>query len=257
MTISSQRRENLRRAGSMIDRFRQRTASQRRHQAERFLETEGPRIRARRNNSSISGSLDFLNEGRNVPFPYGRRSNGTLLIRSENTHALAKWLLREKSTNPWTREPIRPEDRYRVYRKALFTNNGTYLSESEKREMRRYVRNYLRTPPGSPPPAPRKTSQRSTLRRIFGSTPDRSRTRNTNISHPRRSFYVSITPGSNQTPMRVTPIERSVNDPQRVIRQLFEQNMNRIRSLGTPRRRSTRGSTRTPSRAPSRTPARA
>lgn len=173
--ISPQRRRRLDEAARLLRRFRQLPASEQARQVRELLREQGARRRAAGNNASLSGTLNFLKNGRDVPFPVGKTRDGKTIWRSEDSHALASWLVRSE-TNPWTRERVNKSTRNAVFRKALATRHiGNALSENAIRYMERNLRSPTRTPPS----APRARRQR---RRTNTATPRRGGTTRRRLS---------------------------------------------------------------------------
>jgi hypothetical protein len=67
----------------------------------------------------ISGSREYLLHGRGIRFPVGIRQNGSLIYKKENVNFLGKWL-RQKQTNPWTRNRVGgPTLPHRVHQEVI------------------------------------------------------------------------------------------------------------------------------------------
>jgi hypothetical protein len=95
---------------------------------QRRLRNEMARQRARNNNASLSGNLNFLNKGRNIAFHVGNQSNGTPIYRAEDSHVLARWFMRSV-IHPFTRKPVPKRERVEIFKRALETRTLANASD--------------------------------------------------------------------------------------------------------------------------------
>lgn len=156
--MTTDRQKNLAKAARLLRQFRQLPEREQQRQVRELLREQGARRRARENDASLSGTLEFLKNGRDVTFPVGTTRDGKTIWRAEDSHALAKWLMRS-NTNPWTRRPVPKNVRHKVFRKALSTRHiGHDLSAHNVIQMQYEIN--TKTPP-SKPPSVRRATRRS------------------------------------------------------------------------------------------------
>lgn len=125
------------------------------------------RTRALQNNASMTGNLQYLKNGSNIPFRVGSKPNGEPIYRSEDSHTLARWFMKA-STHPFTREQVSVAEKKRVFRKALESKNkGNHtFTADEIKWMRNFVTgNRQPNTGGRRPPTISRGQQRSARRR--------------------------------------------------------------------------------------------
>jgi len=114
-TIPTGRARELEEAVRLLRKFRKLPKNEQERQADRLvaeqrhLDNTVYERRIRQNNKTgefpISGSRKYLQEGRGILFPVGKKHNGSLIWKTEDVDFLAEWLSKSQ-TNPWTREPL-------------------------------------------------------------------------------------------------------------------------------------------------------
>lgn len=125
--IPEHRLRPLDEAGRLLRKFRKLPANQQKRQAERMMALKRhldntvyerrTRINQKTGDIPLSGDREYLQKGRGILFPVGRKPNGTLIWKTEDVDFLADWFKRSR-TNPWTREtvgqPTLPKSVYRA-----------------------------------------------------------------------------------------------------------------------------------------------
>lgn len=126
------RTRELNEAARLLRKFRKLPKEQQQRQANRLLAEQRHlnntvyerrvHLNEKTGNFPISGNREYLKTGRGILFPVGVKTNGSLILKTEDVDFLARWLQKHK-TNPWTRqrvgEPTLPTWVYRaVLKKA-------------------------------------------------------------------------------------------------------------------------------------------